>query len=565
MLAVSGLHIGLIGWLVFSLSKGLLSFSYRLALKTDIRKIAAIITCFPVVAYTCFAGFEVSSQRAMVMGLAFLGSIVLGRERDVWSTLTLAALIVLALDPHAPFSISFQLSFCAVIGILWLGPAIYGKIPGCGNGDFRQKHILSGVYVYFGGLFAITLSATIFLLPVTSYYFHRISMVAIPANLIALPVLGVWILPLGFLAVICLPFSPFLSNIFLSLGAWGLDFMMGMIQFWADLPCAAFWVITPNILEIILFYGLVFCTFFVRRWKWAKLGILCLLSVMILDTLYWTYGSRFNPHLRVTYLDVGQGNSALIQFPGKERMLIDGGGFPRDHFDVGRMVVAPFLFKSKIRRIDYLVLSHPQADHMNGLRFIAANFNPKEFWCNGDRVEGRSFTELMRTLDSRNIKKLFPADLRGGREISGVKIELLHPLHNRKMAAQSYDQAMKLNDNSLVLKLSYGGKSLLFPGDLERSGEEVVVSNVNSLLSSDILLVPHHGSEGSCSEPFLQMVSPQLCIISSGSGNYFGFPHRETPRRLKAVGCTTLRVDEVGAVQLWIGPNRFEVRTFLRP
>ena len=129
MLAVSGLHIGLVAWISFFLFKGLLSLSYKIALRTDIRKLASILTSIPVIGYTCLAGFQVSSQRAMIMALAFLWSLILGREKDVWSTLALAGLLILALDPQAVFSISFQLSFVAVIGILWLTPAVLNKIP----------------------------------------------------------------------------------------------------------------------------------------------------------------------------------------------------------------------------------------------------------------------------------------------------------------------------------------------------------------------------------------------------------------------------------------------------
>ena len=127
ILAVSGLHIGLVAWAAFFLFKWVLSRSYRLALEIDIRKMSAFLTAFPVIGYTLLAGFQVSSQRAMIMILTFLGSLILGREREVWSTLALAGLIILFLDPNALFSISFQLSFMAVIGILWLTPAILDK------------------------------------------------------------------------------------------------------------------------------------------------------------------------------------------------------------------------------------------------------------------------------------------------------------------------------------------------------------------------------------------------------------------------------------------------------
>ena len=243
-------------------------------------------------------------------------------------------------------------------------------------------------------------------------------------------------------------------------------------------------------------------------------------------------------------------------------MLIDGGGFSRDNFDVGRMVVAPFLFHSKILRIDYLILTHPQADHMNGLRFIASNFQPEEFWTNGDRAENQSFRKLMNILDTKSIKRVLPSDLRGGIEISGVKIDILHPPSNGD-GGQVLGRSLRLNDNSLVLKLSYGGKSFLFPGDLERAGEEMLVLNASTLLKSDILLAPHHGSKGSCSRRFLEMVRPGICIISSGSGSDFEFPHSETLDRLEETGCRIIRTDRVGAVQLYAKPERLEINSFL--
>jgi competence protein ComEC len=562
ILAVSGLHIGLVGWLAYTIIKGLLSLFYRLTLQADIRKLAALVTCFPIVAYACLAGLQVSSQRATIMALTYLFSMIVGRDKETWSTFALAAFVVLAIDPHSLFGISFQLSFGAVIGILWLAPAIYNKIFAPVAQDMKRGRIVERLWTYFGGLIAVTLSAMIFLLPIISFYFHRISVVAIPANLIVVPILGLWVIPLGLLSVASLPISTTLAQLFLQLGAWGMEWMTAAVQVWSHFPWASFWVVTPSAFEMLIFYSLILFIFFIRRWSWAKVGLLIVLFLFAADILYWTYKTRYNPYLKVTYLDVGQGNSALIQFPGKERMLIDGGGFSRSTFDVGRMVVAPFLFSSKILHVDYLVLTHPQADHMNGLRFIASHFQPKEFWYNGYEVKSRSFTELVRIVEERKVRKRVPFEIRGVQEISGVKVELLHPL-SVEGEEQLGDNLVGMNNYSLVLKLSYGGRSLLFPGDLERAGEEVVISGAGSLLRSDILLAPHHGSRYSCSKAFLQMVRPKTCIISSGHGNYFGFPHAETLERLGTTGSKVVRIDQVGAVQLCLGSDRFEARSFL--
>lgn len=559
VLAVSGLHVGMVAVAAFFLFKWLLSRSYNLTLKIDILRLTALLTCIPVIGYALLAGLHVSTQRAMIMCLAFLWSLILRREKEVWSTLALAGLIILAIDPNALFNISFQLSFFAVIGILWLTPPIMSIIP-----DMTQekKRFFNRLFVYFAGIFAVSLSATVFLIPLTSFYFHRVSLVAVPANITIVPFLGIWIIPLGILAALIFPLFPQTAHFILQLGAWGLDAMTEITRFWSGFSWSSLWVATPNALEILMFYVLILFLFFFKRSLWAKTGFLALTVFILCDVGCWMYKVRFNNHLKVTYLDVGQANAALVEFPGGKKMLIDGGGFYSGQFDVGRMVVAPYLWHSKIRHIDYLVLSHPQADHMNGLRFIAGSFHPEEFWHNGDEVETGTFKELMAIIKEKEIKRLLPADLVGGRQINGVTVEILQPAPDTR-SSDFYNEKTGLNNNSLVLKITYKGKAFLFPGDLEQAGEEVLVANAGVALKSDILLSPHHGSKNSSTEAFLKMVRPDICVISSGEGNFFGFPHEQTLKRLKDIGCRAIKIARTGAVQCIVGSDEFKVRTFI--
>jgi competence protein ComEC len=562
ILAVSGLHIGLVAWVSFFLLRTLLSRSYKLALRTDIRKLAAILTCLPVIGYTSLTGFQVSSQRAMIMVLCYLFSLILGREKDVWSTLALAGLVILAVDPHALYSISFQLSFVAVIGILWLTPAFLDRVPGYASVLPADRGFLYKIGAYFLGLVAASLSATLFLLPLISSYFHRVSLVTLPANVTVVPILGLWTLPLGLLSALLLPISSHLAGLILQAGAWGLHAVMGMVRFWSEIPFASVWVVTPNGFEMGLFYMFIFLVYFSGRRAWARRGLWVLALLVFVDAGYWTYTVRFNKDLRVTFLDVGQGNAALVECPGGKRILIDGGGFPADYFDVGRMVVAPYLWHSKIRRVDYLVLSHPQADHMNGLRFIARAFHPGEFWYNGDRVDTVPFHELMGLMESKRIRIRLPRDLVPGLTVNGVRIQVLHPLPGTRVLTH-VASGSRLNNNSLVVKISYGGVSFLFPGDLEREGEKVLIENAGNALESRVLLSPHHGSRHSSSRAFLERVAPGVCVISSGEGNFFGFPHPETLDRLRDVDCRVIQIRRSGAVRCVAGPNRFEITTFL--
>jgi competence protein ComEC len=562
VLAVSGLHIAVVAWLCYTLLKKLLSFSSTLILRTDIRRVSALITCLPVIAYTALTGFQVSAERAMIMGLAFLFSLVIGREREIWSTMALAALLVLALDPHGIFSVSAQLSFLAVTGILWLAPGIYAKLALSTEEQVLKSKALNRLYLYVAGLVAATVSATVFLLPVATFYFHRVPIIAIPANLALLPVLGLLVLCLGLSASIILFMSSAASRFLLQIGAWILDRVMETLQFWTRFDWAAFWGVTPRFFEILLFYALLFFLFHSRRFAWAKIGLVALLCLTGLDAAYWFDRSYYNPNLRLTYLDVGQGNAALVEFPGRDRMLIDGGGSPGDDFDVGEMVVAPFLFYSRLRRVDYIVLTHPDTDHMEGLRFIASHFGPKEFWYNGEKPDVPGFHELMRIVKEKGIKVLTPRDLKEGRDIGGVHITVIHP-PGVENAERFWGKALKSNDRSLVLRISDKGRSFLFPGDLESTGEEILLLPEGERLKSDVLLAPHHGSRGSCTTAFLENVAPRICVISSGSGNPFGFPHPETLMRLQRAGCKIMRTDQLGAIEVTAGPEGLQVRSFL--
>ncbi|OQY50504.1 MAG: DNA internalization-related competence protein ComEC/Rec2 [Desulfobacteraceae bacterium 4572_87] len=571
LLAVSGLHIGLVAWAAFFIFKWLLSRSYRLILAIDIRKWGAFLTCFPVIGYTLLAGCRVSSQRAMIMILAYLLSLILGKEKEVWSTLALAGLVILFLDPGSLFTPSFQLSFLAVTGILWLTPSILRKV-GYEKQNLSENNPFAGsIFKYFIGLAAVSVSAVYFLLPVTALYFHRIPLVSLPANLTTIPILGLWVLPLGLLSVLTLPFSWQLAGFFLHTGAWGLNIMMDMVWFWSGLSWASIWSLTPNFFEIGLFYLFTFFAFFAWHRRWARLGLVAIVFLIIIDVAYWVHRVQYNRDLEVVFLDVGKGNAALVSFPGGEKMMIDGGGFSSNHFDVGKMVIAPFLWHRKIGTIDILALSHPQADHMNGLRFIAETFHPKEFWYNGDSVETPSYKDLMRTLEAKDIAIKLPAQLQKKICINGAEIEVLYPkstvgaprlkLGHSPVIIPS--EGRNLNNRSMVLRISYAGKSILFPGDLEGIGEKGLLTHAGSRVKSDILLSPHHGSRTSSTKAFLEAVAPRLCVISSGEDRFGRFPHPSVLKRLAQMECESICISDSGAVTVKIGHERFDIHSFL--
>jgi competence protein ComEC len=290
------------------------------------------------------------------------------------------------------------------------------------------------------------------------------------------------------------------------------------------------WVSPPEFHEVVLYYLLVFSAVNIGR---ARVYLYAApASALLLIALLLAQDFREQPGvLRVTYLSVGQGDSAFVELPGGKTMLIDGGGTNNTDFDIGERVVAPFLRSKGVERIDYMVLTHAQQDHMGGLLYIARNMDVGEFWWNGEGSLGRLGTAL----EGKGAVKRVVNSSTGKKTAGGAVVEFLN---NSKA---SFDT----NDNSVVLKVSYGEKSFLFSGDIGEKAEKLIASGA---VAADVLKAPHHGSRNSSSAGFLSAVKPSIVVISAGRLNSFGFPHAEALERYEEAGAEVMRTDTMGAV-----------------
>ncbi len=311
---------------------------------------------------------------------------------------------------------------------------------------------------------------------------------------------------------------------------------------------------TPDRGEVILLYILLCLAVFSLKNRGARLALLFATAVFAVDVGYWIHRMKFNSAMTVTFLDVGHGNSALLEIPRGRRMLVDGGGFPGGGFDTGEMLVAPFLRSRKIMSVDRIVLSHPHTDHMGGLEFIARHFSPKEFWHPGMPSPLPSFEKLTGILIGAGTAIRAPPELPEMIRINGATIEMLHP---RTPPVQTTDSSA-VNNMSLVIRVCFEGTCILFTGDIERETEAFLAAEMPRLLESHILLAPHHGAESSCSLPFLEMVAPAACIISAG-----GPGHPSASSRLEALGVPVYRTSENGAVEVKIDRNGYRIKTFI--
>ena len=265
--------------------------------------------------------------------------------------------------------------------------------------------------------------------------------------------------------------------------------------------------------------------------------------------------------MRITSIDVGQGESTLIQFPKGSTMLIDGGGFYDNSFDVGRLVVAPVIWKKKIKKVDYLVLSHPHPDHLNGLVSIAGIFKVNEVWTNGEKVYTEPFQEFETIISEKKIKHIIIDREHPDRIVNGVQIEFLHPPKTAWHDTSTIDHS-EINNHSLVIKLTYKDISMLFTGDIYQEVERELI-DAETDLKSTILKVPHHGSGTSSSLPFLEKVQPQIALFNVGFENIFNLPSPTILERYKNQDCQIFRTDRDGAITIETDGYQMHIKTFM--
>ena len=575
IIAISGFNIGIVAAFALFMARLFLRAEYLL-LRGNVAKLSAILAIFVVIFYTGVAGAGISVLRAAIMFTVFLTALLMDREKDLFNILAFAAFIILIVAPYSLFDVSFQLSFSAVAALIFFMPPIIRLLPPPPKREdiatfkteltFYTKIALRGVVLFF---FA-SLAATLGTLPLIIFYFSRIPLVGLAANMICVPILGVLAIPVSLAIVVTAPLSSALSGLVVGVTEALVRISLFFVDRFAALPWASLLVATPSVGEVAAWYLLL---------AWAGLALHVLsrtvvikkhsagrffffttpFAVMLFFAATWHYQhirETGQATLSVTAIDVGQGNSILVQFPGGKNMLVDGGGFFDGSFDIGKLVVAPYLLHEGITKIDVVALTHPDSDHLNGLLYILENFHVREVWSNGDAASTepyRAFVEIIR-------KKGIPHRILSARQqeidISGVRIQIMNPenlLHLKKaLSPQNQAEEEKrsdgTNDRALTMKLSLGKRSFLLPSDISQTVESRL-GETHADLRSDVLIVPHHGSRLSSSQVFLEEVAPRIAIVSCGYKNVFRFPHTETLHRYRLMNIDLYRTDLDGAVR----------------
>ncbi len=563
LLAISGDHLGIVAFLSFSLFLWLFKRSEFLLLSFSVKKWAAVLTIPLILLYTFIAGAGISVIRATIMVITFFCSIVFSRDRDLLHTLALAAFLILLFSPPSLFDVSFQLSFLAVLSILYLVPRLLRwweegeRILPCQELSWRVR-----LMVYLRISLLVTVVAMVGTAPFVALHFNRISVIGFFTNLLFVPWVGFIIVPLSLLGSLLSFFHHPLAALVIQIDSLLTLILLKTVAIAAALPYASFYVSTPTTLEIILFYLLLF--FAIHLWQGRKVQYLFLTCcvVFLLNFGFWSSRGWFQKDLRLTFIDVGHGDSILVEFPKGKRMLVDGGGLHEDHFDVGKGVIAPFLWKKKIKKIDILVLTHPDPDHFKGLNFIASHFSIGQFWDNGLRASSASFAQLETILSKRKVQRSSLNQQTPSQMINGVQLSILNPPLSKVPSGMSENPSF-LNNHSLVMRIQFGQVVFLLTGDIEAEAETRMVKR-GLPITAHLLKIPHHGSASSSSQLFIERVSPSYAVLSVSSRNLGRLPHPEVLRRYERLGTRIFRTDQHGAITVVTDGRTIQIETFLK-
>lgn len=536
ILAISGLNVSLLAGALFFLLKAV-----RVPLRTS-----ALLSMGLITFYAALAGGSASVVRAAVMADVYLLGLVLDREADSFNTLALSALGLLLWQPLFLFDVGFQLTFVATGAIL----VAVDRLPLASLSVPWRWAVTPAVW---------SVAAFLVTAPILASTFHRISPIGILANLPIVPLSGL-LTGLGMLFAVLATVIPHSLGWFITLIGWMIDLLVGLAGWFARLPLASVQLFSPDAAMTVCYYlALGAWTIATgQRWlRWlacsATLALVILVSARMLPIFQ-------NGQLRMTVLDVGQGDAIVLELPGKRTILIDGGGLFDDRFDIGEQVVVPFLLSRWIGHLDLVILSHPHPDHLNGLQAVLRHLTVGQVWDSGQRAAMPTYLWFEEALRWRRIPHKILQDGYRTSEFTPVQIAVLHP-SNPMLQGSRRGHFSDVNSNSLVLAIRYGKVTLLLPGDIEQEAEHLLLEQ-GADLAAQVLKVPHHGGRTSSSEPFLAKVRPKVAVVSAGYRNRFRHPHQETLDRYRATAIDLYRTDRDGAVTVTSDGNTVEVTTF---
>ncbi len=480
--------------------------------------------------FTFIVGFSPSVIRAVFMVILGLLSKLIHRKSNVYFNLVISSLLILIVNPYYIISPSFLLSFLATLGIVYMYKKCKIKL--------KNKFLN-----YVLNLILVSIYANLFIFPIMAYFFNQISFSFFITNLFISPIiLGIELIGMLFLIFPNEVFS-FVLNILLNL-------LIFISNFCSQIPLSKIFVSSPWIVELV-FYYLVILFLTTKKYRYILKKILIIFIIIILLFNLFFY---FDNRLIISFIDVGQGDSTLIETQAGKVIIIDGGG--SDTYDIGKNVLMPYLLNKRIRKIDYMFISHFDTDHVGGLFYIMENLKVQNI------IIGKQFDDtenLRKFLEIANKKRINVNIVSKGSRINIEKdlyFDVIWPDSGEKVSENS------INNNAMVCKMNYNNFSVLFTGDIEEKAENILTLKYKNTdyLNSTVLKVGHHGSDSSSIQEFLDLVKPKIALIGVGLNNKYGHPDNQVLERLQKLSCKIYRTDLNGEINIMVSKGNIKIK-----
>lgn len=520
VLSVSGLHLALVVAGASWLTRWVWSRSAWLLVRSNVDVVSASVGALAAVTYGVLAGLATPTARSALMVVLGLGATLIGRRPEPMRALGLTALVIMWCRPGASREAGFQLSFVSVLALLSMARPPAESRP-------RLALVREALRA--------SVVASVATTPLTAFHFHQVSLIAPLANLVVIPLFGSVVLAPALAGACCVGFVPVAAHALFSVATLVLQVAVALVEWLAGWPWAAVETPIPSAWELIAMYGLLVGPRLPSRE--LGLGVVGVAALFLVADAGMAARARgLSGSLRITFLDVGQGDAAVVQWPDGRVMLVDAGGFPGSDFDVGSAVVAPFLASARIRGIDLAIVTHPHPDHFAGMPAVFARHPVGLFWWDGLPASGDVWARLDAVARARDVRRERPLPQWNVPGWPGLSV--LHP---------PGEWSSSPNDASVVVALRWRVFGALFTGDAERAAEAAMAAE-GRLQPTTVLKVPHHGSRTSSTAGFLDRVRPRIAVISAGTDNRYGLPAPDVEARYRARGVCVLRTDRCGAV-----------------
>lgn len=553
LLAVSGLHVLLVGMVLYTLLRPIL---HRLRFRWQtVEVLRAASTIAVLLLYMLLTGSPPSVVRAVVMAVLLIGSILLQRTTHTLNTLGVAAIVLLMLRPTALFDAGFQLSMSAVAGIVVLNPRL----------EDACRHVLpepvhqNAAGEWLMSMTTVSVAATLGTAPVLLHHFGFVALGGLLLNIIAIPLTAVG-LTAGLLMLFAAPMFAPGASAFGAAADVSIRVLTETATFGATWMGAGAHLANPSgwTLASLLAAVLVVAQFPRPRHRWRLVTAACLLTT--LGFIHDLSRGESSPTLEVLFLDVGQGDAVLISTPDERHMLVDAG--PSSPFsDAGESVVLPHLKHAGIDKLDVVVATHPDSDHLGGVPSVVKSVEVGRFIHSGRSSDSELFARSRRILQEHSVSS---SPVVAGDSIplgDHVAVDVLGP------PGATVSDAWEENDASVVLMISFGETRILLPGDVEHAGEKWLVRRFGNRLASDLVKAAHHGSSTSSTSAFVgastsDSLRNPVAVIPVGRFNQFGMPVPDVLTRWQSRVDSLFRTDIHGAVRVSSDGKRISVTGF---